>query len=99
MDASSNVSIRVALIGALATVLVAVTGAYATSTATADARVNGIDTKVQLVERTQTLQYSELKDKLENSDKQQDDLKKQQDEIKAQLNRMEGKIDSVRISI
>jgi hypothetical protein len=57
---------------AIITGLVTITGSYFTATATSDSRVSEIDTKVQLLEKTQSLQYAELKSNI-------DDLKKGQD--------------------
>lgn len=47
----------VAIVGAVATI---VTGAF-TAYATSSARVNQIDTKVEVLNKTQELQYTELK--------------------------------------
>lgn len=57
MRTLGNISIATAVIGAVATVCVGAITAYATSSA----RVNQIDTQVQVLQERQELQYNELK--------------------------------------
>lgn len=63
-------SIAVAVIGAIA----AIAGSFFTSRATADVRVNTIDTKVQVLEERQSLQYTEVKDSLSRIESKLDGL-------------------------
>ena len=58
------VGIVVAGIGAFA----AITGSYFTAQATANSRVNDLDTEVQIAKTTQALQYKEVTDWLERID-------------------------------
>lgn len=57
LKSSGNLTLTTAVIGALTTVLVGGFTAYATSSA----RVNQIDTQVQVLQERQELQYNELK--------------------------------------
>lgn len=52
--------IIVAGIGALT----AITGSFLTTSATVDGKINQVDTKVQVLQERQELQYKELKDGL-----------------------------------
>lgn len=62
------IPIIVAIIGALT----GVGGAYFTAQATADSRVNQIDTQVQVLQERQSLQYQEVKQGLERIEKKLD---------------------------
>jgi hypothetical protein len=62
------VPIIVAIIGATA----GIGGAYFTAKATADGRVNIINTQVQVLQERQSLQYQELKQRLERIEKKLD---------------------------
>jgi len=52
-----QVSVTVAIVGAVATVAMGALSAYATSSA----RVGQVETKVEVLQERQTLQYNELK--------------------------------------
>lgn len=56
----ASTGIIVALIGAAT----AITGAWFSATAAANAQVNDINTQVQVLKNTQALQYSELHDEV-----------------------------------
>ena len=58
---TTSASIAVAVIGAIA----AITGAWFTAGATSSARVNEIDTKVEVLQERQGLQYIEVKASLD----------------------------------
>lgn len=60
--------VAVAIIGALA----AVTGSFFTAQATASSRSSEIDTKVEVLKRTQELQYTEVKGSLDRIEKKID---------------------------
>lgn len=53
-------SLAIAVIGAVA----AVSASFLTANATTNARANNIDTQVQVLKTTQSLQYAEVKDAL-----------------------------------
>lgn len=57
MKAPGNITITSAIIGAIVTVVMGAFTAYATSSA----RVSQIDTKVEVLQERQELQYDELK--------------------------------------
>lgn len=59
-------SIVVAIIGAVA----AITGAYFTAASTSEAQVSDINTKVEVLKNTQSLQYTEVKGLLDTESKQ-----------------------------
>lgn len=58
--------IGIAFIGAVT----AVTGAWITAQGTASKEVQDVDTKVQVLERTQLLQYTEIKESLGRIERQ-----------------------------
>ena len=64
-------NITVAVIGALT----AITGAYFTANTTANSKINTVDTKVEVLQERQTLQYKEVSGTLERIEKKLDELK------------------------
>ncbi len=63
-----NIQVAIAIIGALA----AITGSFFTSSATANSRTSQVDTKVEVLQERQALQYQEVKGSLERIEKKLD---------------------------
>lgn len=55
-----NTQLAIAVVGAIT----AIAGAFFTANAASDVRVSGMETKVEVIRTTQTLQYTELKDEI-----------------------------------
>lgn len=62
--------VLISAIGAAA----AIVASFFTATATSDARVNGVDTKVEVLQERQALQYAEVKTSLERIELKLDSL-------------------------
>lgn len=65
---SGQVSVPIAIVGALATIIAGALSAYATSST----RVSAVETKVEVLQERQTLQYQEVKDGLTRIEKKLD---------------------------
>lgn len=65
-----NAGVIVAFIGAVA----AIAGSYFTANATSAAQVNEVDTKVEVLQERQALQYTEVKNSLDRIEKKLDNV-------------------------
>lgn len=61
MRGTDNITLKTALIGAVATILVGALAAWATASTTANAELNDLRSDQRVLENTQSLQYQELK--------------------------------------
>lgn len=59
---------------AILSAIAAIVGSYLTASATTDAKVNNVDTKVEVLQERQALQYTEVKTSLDRIEKKLDGI-------------------------